>query len=240
MLLIKAVFFDIDDTLFSTTEFAQLARRNAIDAMRRMGVNLTREQLLKELNEVISEFSSNYEQHFNKLLLRIPRRCYDGLNPGILVASAVIAYHKTKYTNLKPYHDAKVCLVKLSKTDLIKGIITTGWEIKQAEKILRLDLYKHFTRSAIFISDQIGISKPNPKLFLRACYEAGVTPSETVYVGNSLVNDIEPANKAGMISVFLCRKKKNKIKSKIKPRYEISNLTQLVDILRKDFKVEGL
>lgn len=238
--LIRAVFFDIDDTLFSTTEFAHLARRNAIDAIRRMGVNLTREQLLKELNEVISEFTSNYERHFDKLLLRIPKRCYEGLNPAILVASAVVAYHKTKYTNLKPYYDAKVCLKKLLKTDLIRGIITAGWEIKQAEKILRLDLYKYLTRSAIFISDQIGISKPNPKLFLRACYEAGITPSETVYVGNSLEKDIDPANKAGMISVYLCRKRKNKAKSDIKPRYEISNLTQLLDILKKDYKVKGL
>ncbi|HLY74838.1 MAG TPA: haloacid dehalogenase, partial [Planctomycetota bacterium] len=35
---LKAVFFDIDDTLFSTTDFAEKARRAAADAMRRHGL----------------------------------------------------------------------------------------------------------------------------------------------------------------------------------------------------------
>ena len=37
---LKAIFFDIDDTLFSTTEFADRARRGAVDAMRRYGLRL--------------------------------------------------------------------------------------------------------------------------------------------------------------------------------------------------------
>jgi FMN phosphatase YigB (HAD superfamily) len=31
---LKAIFFDIDDTLFSTSEFANKARENAVEAMR--------------------------------------------------------------------------------------------------------------------------------------------------------------------------------------------------------------
>jgi putative hydrolase of the HAD superfamily len=239
---IRAVFFDIDDTLFSTTEFATLARRNAVDAMRKIGVNLTREQLLKELYEVISEFSSNYEHHFDKLLLRIPRRSFDGVNPAIIVSSAIIAYHQTKFKQLKPYRDAKQCLQALAKTDVTRGIISAGLEVKQAEKLLRLRLYKYLTPAAIFISDQIGISKPNPKLFQRACYEIGVAPAETIYVGNSLINDIEPANSTGMVTVYLKRRKKEEDTRgrRIKPNYELKNLMELISILKRDFTLEGL
>ena len=40
---LDAIFFDIDDTLFSTTVFADKARRNAIDAMIRAGLNAKRD-----------------------------------------------------------------------------------------------------------------------------------------------------------------------------------------------------
>ena len=45
---LKAVFFDIDDTLFSTTDFAERARRGAADAMRRHGLRLPTDHILRE------------------------------------------------------------------------------------------------------------------------------------------------------------------------------------------------
>ena len=72
---LKAVFFDLDDTLFSTTDFAAQARKAAVDNMRRYGLRLPVDHLIKELQEVIAEFSSNHEQHFDKLRIRVRRRC---------------------------------------------------------------------------------------------------------------------------------------------------------------------
>ena len=42
--MIKAIFFDIDDTLFSTTRFADRARRSSIDAMVKMGLKIDPEE----------------------------------------------------------------------------------------------------------------------------------------------------------------------------------------------------
>ena len=90
---LKAIFFDIDDTLYSTSEFSEMARSMALDAMIDAGLAVDKKVLQEELEEVINEFSSNYEHHFDKLLLRIPKRLYRGINPGIIVAAGVIAYH---------------------------------------------------------------------------------------------------------------------------------------------------
>ena len=135
---LKAIFFDIDDTLFSTTDFAARARRAAVDAMRKRGLRMPTAYLVRELGEVISEFSSNYDHHFDKLLVRLPQRAYNGVNPAILVASAVAAYHDAKHDHLKPFPEVKSVLKRLGKTDLIRGVITAGLLIKQAEKLLRL------------------------------------------------------------------------------------------------------
>ncbi|HLY09080.1 MAG TPA: TIGR02253 family HAD-type hydrolase [Planctomycetota bacterium] len=236
---LKAVFFDIDDTLFSTTEFAEKARRGAADAMRRHGLRLPTDHILRELSEVITEFSSNYEHHFDKLLLRLPRRAFDGVNPAILVAAGVHAYHDAKVHQLRPYPDVPPVLKKLGHTDLVRGIITAGLQQKQADKVLRLGLYEYFTPTAIFISDQIGISKPNPKLYQRACDEVGVQPQETMYVGDHPTQDIDPANALGMVTVHIRRGRHAPKQGKTKASYELKNFKELLTVLRKDFNVRA-
>jgi putative hydrolase of the HAD superfamily len=236
---LKAIFFDIDDTLFSTTEFAERARRAAVDAMRNCGLRLPTEHILRELHEVVAEFTSNHEAHFDKLLLRLPRRSFDGVNPAILVAAGVQAYHDAKIDHLRPYSDVPPVLQALMKTDLVRGIITAGLAIKQADKLLRLHLYEYFTPTAIFISDQIGISKPNSKLFQRACDEVGVQPKESMYVGDHPTHDIDPANELGIVTVHVRRGKHAPEQGRSKPTYELKNFKELLTVLRKDYSVRA-
>ena len=75
---LDAIFFDIDDTLFSTTVFADKARRAAIDAMIRAGLKADRGVALRELDEVLAEFSSNYGNHFDKVIERLNKRSTSG------------------------------------------------------------------------------------------------------------------------------------------------------------------
>lgn len=236
----RAIFFDIDDTLYSTSEFSQMARENSVDALIHAGVNMPREALLKELSEVIAEFSSNYQEHYDKLLLRIPQETYKDINPAVLIASAVVAYHETKFRHLRPYEDALEAFKLLhSKTNLILGIITAGLVVKQAEKLVRLNLLQYIQNDAIFISDQIGVSKPNIKLFLRALTDLRLKPNEAMYIGDNPVNDIDPANTIGMITVRNRRTGKyTGLEGKTRPNYEIHNFYDLLDILARDFNIK--
>ncbi len=238
MKTLKAIFFDIDDTLYSTSEFAAMARRNSVRALIGAGMRMPEDELLRELNEVIAEFSTNYEHHYDKLLLRIPRDKWGGLNPAVLVASAVVAYHETKFRHLKPYEDAVEVLGLLSKTGLILGVITAGLTVKQAEKLVRLKVLKYISPGAIFISDQIGVSKPNVKLYLRALNDLNVKPEHAMYIGDNPVGDIDPPNSIGMITVRNRRSGKYAdIEGETKPDYEIRNFYDLLNILKKDFGI---
>jgi putative hydrolase of the HAD superfamily len=191
---------------------------------------------LLELREIVSEFSSNYDRHFDKLLLRVPKRCYKGLNPAIIVAAGVVAYHETKFRELSPYEDAVVALRKLARTSLILGIITAGLEIKQAEKLVRLGLLGYLNPNAIFISDQIGISKPNVKLYQRACSDLNLKPIECMYIGDNPVNDIDPPNQIGMITVRNRRSGKYLGREGLTTAdYEIYDFYDLLKILERDF-----
>ncbi len=239
MARLKAIFFDIDDTLYSTYEFSEMARENAIKAMINAGLRMSKEELRQELDEIVHEFSSNYEHHFDKLLMRIPRRFYKGINPAVLIAAGVVAYHDTKFRHLNAYDDAVEVLKLLYNSDLILGIITAGITIKQSEKLVRLKVMPYLTPSAIFISDQIGISKPNVKLYQRACSDLNIRPSESMYIGDNPRHDIDPPNQIGMVTVRNYRSSRYlDHQSDTEPDYEIHNFWDLLDILREDFHLE--
>jgi len=237
---LDAIFFDVDDTLFSTSEFAEKARHNSCVAMIEVGLKLELADLMSELSEVVSEFTSNYDHHFDQLLRRIPRRHYKGVNPAILVASAVKAYHDTKASELQPYPDAFDLLRDLSRHEgLVRGVISSGLTIKQAEKLLWLGVYRFLTPTAIYISEQIGINKPNVKLFRRACSDLNLKPPRTMYVGDRLARDIDPANALGMVTVHLKRGGRHATeRGETAPTYTIGDFEELREIMIRDFELE--
>ncbi len=234
---LQAIFFDIDDTLFSTTVFAEKARRAAVDAMIRAGLKASREACLKELTEVIAEFTSNHEHHFDKVIQRLPGVASRGVNPAVLAAAGVVAYHETKWRELQVYDDVYEVLRWLAeRRQVVRGIISAGWTIKQAEKLIRLEIYDFLTPSAIFFTDQIGISKPNPKLYRRVVTDLGLDAKKVMYVGDNPTHDVDPAKAEGLIAVRSQRSGRHSVETGAsEPDYTIRDFYELREVLQRDF-----
>jgi putative hydrolase of the HAD superfamily len=199
--LLDVVLFDIDDTLYSTTAFARDARRNAIVAMIGQGLEVEEEEGIRELAEVVTEFSSNYDEHLDRLLDRLGSGRWGGTNPAVLVAAGIVAYHQTKERQLKPLPDAVSLLRALHRGGVRAGIVSAGLRVKQAEKLVRLGVLPWLDPGAIFFSDQMGVGKPNPKIYLKACEALGVPPERAMYVGDRPETDVHPARRVGLKTV---------------------------------------
>lgn len=235
---LDAILFDIDDTLFSTTVFADKARRAAIDAMVRCGLRADRSEALRELDEVITEFSSNYGGHFDKVLDRLGPESYEGHNRAVIVAAGVVAYHGTKGRELKVYDDVYEVLKWLATTSLVRGIVSAGITIKQAEKLVRLEILEFLTPSAIFFTDQVGFSKPNPKLYRRVLQRLKLQPQRCLYVGDNPTHDIDPCNREGWSTVRIRRSgRHSQEEGQTKPKHEIRDFFELRKILQDDYGV---
>lgn len=238
---IDRLFFDIDDTLYSTSDFAETARRNSIQALCDIGVDVPAERLFKELQEVIREFSSNYPYHYDKLLLRLPDEAMQNVDKDVAVAAAVMAYHRTKHEQLQPFPDVEPFLHALSDSNIpdAPAIISEGLSVKQAEKILRLDLYSYFDPHGFYISEKVGISKPNPKLFQTATRQSNTSPARAVMIGDRLEKDIKPANEVGMHTVHIKRVDKYQDETgdfeQITPDFTIENYSELRNMLNNTF-----
>jgi putative hydrolase of the HAD superfamily len=237
--MLQAVLFDVDDTLYSTSQFARNARLNAVRAMHDAGLAVAPDLLMRELEEVIQEFGSNYDHHFDKLINRVPAEKYEGVNKALLVAAAVIHYHRAKECDLHPFPDVRPIFRGLRDAGLTLGIITDGLRIKQAEKIIRLGILDYLSPNAVFISDDIGISKPNVKLYERALKDLELDPEKVLYVGDNPKNDIDPPNSLGMNTVRVRRGgRHDQTPSETEPNYDINNFCDLAEIIRRDFQVD--
>ncbi len=235
---LDAIFFDIDDTLFSTTVFADKARRAAIDAMIRAGLHADRDEALRELDEVLAEFTSNYGGHFDKVVDRLPPEASAGVNRAIIVAAGVVAYHETKWHELQVHDDVYEVLKWLATTRLIRGIVSAGITIKQAEKLVRLKLVEFMTPSAIFFTDQVGFSKPNSKLYRRVLQRLRLEPARCLYVGDNPTHDIDPCNREGWFTVRIRRSGRHATESgATAATWEIRDFFELRRLLQDEFAI---
>jgi putative hydrolase of the HAD superfamily len=234
---LRAVLFDIDDTLFPTTKFAGQARRRAVDAMVHAGLDVDPQSACAELEEVVREFSSNYGHHFDKLVLRLGSRLQRGVHPAIVIASGICAYHAAK-EHIRPYPDAVRALAALAKTDLRRGVVTNGLTVKQAEKLVRLGLERAFSPDSIFISEELGVAKPHPRIFTLACESLSIEPHEALYVGDHPAKDIDPAHEAGL---HTCLRRGGgrhaDERAAHAPEFVVDSLDELIAVLRERFGV---
>ena len=232
----KIVALDLDDTLFNTS-LVKKARVAGLEMMRDFGLPLTIDQALPILEEVVLEFGSNSESHYDMFLEKLkyhPDFRIHNLNENMLVAAGIMGYHREKVKHFKLFKDVRSNIEKLRAKGYKTAIISDGMPKKQYEKILRLKVENLF--DTIIISDEVGIRKPNQLIFRYCLDRCNVEPNEAIYIGDRLDKDIEPAIQVGMYGVLIHRGGKwdphvTKIKSNIRPSFHIHSLNEIWRII---------
>ena len=81
------------------------------------------------------------------------------------------------------------------------GIVTNNSTIEQTGKLRALDISNYF--DTVIISEEVGVTKPDPRIFAIALERIGAQAREAVFVGDSWDNDIGGALAAGLAAVWL-------------------------------------
>lgn len=103
----------------------------------------------------------------------------------------------------RAFRDVVPALDALS--DVRKGVLTNGDPDQQRGKLRALGLAGHF--EAVVASGDVGASKPDPAIFRAACAAVQLAPASCVHVGDSLDADARAATEAGMLGVWLDRRR---------------------------------
>ncbi|MDA0790785.1 MAG: HAD family hydrolase [Proteobacteria bacterium] len=98
------------------------------------------------------------------------------------------------------FPDADVTLAEL-KQQFSLGLVSNGRARGQRAKLSSAGIGPYF--DVVVISEEAGVSKPDPAIFIQCLSGLGIQPQESLYVGDHPVNDIEPAVTLGMYAVWL-------------------------------------
>jgi len=123
--------------------------------------------------------------------------------------------------------DMTISILELAKENDVKlGIITNGPSEHQWAKIEALGVEKWIPRENIIVSGDLGINKPDKRIFevMQEKLQLGV--ESLYYIGDSLENDIVGANNAGWKSIWINRYNKEyppgaEIYIKVQNNYEL-------------------
>ena len=100
------------------------------------------------------------------------------------------------------HDDVRPCLEALVAAGYRLGVIANQpSEIRRAMVRDGLTAYFEF----LGVSDDLGMEKPDPRIFAHALEEIGAEPSACVMVGDRLDYDVRPAKAAGMRAVWVLR-----------------------------------
>ena len=106
-------------------------------------------------------------------------------------------------------------------------ILSNGFKELQEHKMQTARLRKYFKK--IVLSEDIGINKPNPELFIHALQVAGASTEESIMIGDMFDTDIVGAAGVEIDQIFYNRKGLENLP--IKPTYTVRNLLQIKEIL---------
>lgn len=190
---VKAVFFDFDDTLQSRKGAYRLYCEAFLDKYFPGVSDAEREKKLDEMEEHVDGGYKDREVYFPEMIELWQwhdhpplQELYDSFNLDF-----------GKYVVLLP--GAVETLRELKRRGYILGAVTNGVSSLQNIKLDTAGIRELF--DVVVVSGDIGIYKPDRRIFDEACRRAGVKNEEALFVGDHPVNDIDGALGAGMPAI---------------------------------------
>ncbi|MBE5753141.1 MAG: HAD family hydrolase [Clostridiales bacterium] len=169
------------------------------------------------------EYHNLYKTHLDLLFTRIFTEFPCSFSP-IRAGELLLKYLKDGTNSISHAEET----IKKLKTE--KGyniyIATNGLIDIQVGRLKRFAPYL----DGLFISEELKEIKPNPLFFKKILERLNCTVKECLMIGDSLLSDIAGADGVGMDSCWFNPKSKEN-QSGTKPRYEIKDLTDLLQIL---------
>lgn len=222
--MIKAVIFDLDDTLYNEREFVYEGFKEVCKFLSQK-YDIEKEILFDDTKNILDNYGRGK-------VFDILQQKY-GFNEEVEKLVDV-------YRNVKPilelYDDGKEIL-NYFKGKVKTGIITDGKASVQWNKINSLELEKYVDK--IIVTDDYGRDywKPHEYSYKEILKCFNCRPKEAVYVGDNPVKDFVGARKVGITTIRIIRECGDNMKIKAEEGYEadytISSLNNILDIIKK-------
>lgn len=193
--MIKAVVFDLDDTLISEREYIK-------SGFKVVSNKIATDKRLNEddvFNKALELFEISSKEVFNRLLYEFN---VEYSKDYIL---ELIKCYREHEPNISFFEDVIPTISTLKEQGYKLGIITDGYKETQLRKIEVLKCRELFDE--IIITDELGgeFWKPHEKSYKMMAEKLNVGLDEMVYVGDNVDKDFIMANKLGVLTIHIER-----------------------------------
>jgi putative hydrolase of the HAD superfamily len=223
--MIKAVIFDLDNTLVDFMAMKRQAIGAAINAMIDAGLQLSREEIQQRIDAIYKEKGIEFQNVFDQLLYDE----FQKVNYKILSAG-VIAYRQAREAALSLYPHVYTTLMNLLKMGLKLGVVSDAPAKEAWLRLTYLNLHHIFDHIVTF--EDTGKRKPDPAPFEKILSLLQVEPSEALMIGDWAERDMVGAAKVGMKTVF-ARYGDTFGTVETNADYEVNDIAELLEIVRK-------
>ena len=204
---IQAVLFDLDNTLFDH----QASGRAGLKAFLRHLQATPSADLASSWFEIeqlsydrfLSKEISFQEQRRERLRQFLPMIGLTDPVEESQLDDLFVTYLQNYERAWTAFRDAEPALQELRASGITVGVITNGNHHQQTSKIERIGLGR--LMDGVFSSELTGYAKPAPEAFLIPCESMGISPAETLYVGDNYATDVAGARNAGLQALHLDR-----------------------------------
>lgn len=224
--MIRAVVFDLDNTLVDFMRMKRQAVSAAIDSMIDAGLGLTPAEAQERIDAIYSERGIEFQNVFDQLLYDVFQKVdYKILSAGI------IAYRRAREAALVPYPHVNMTLIQLLKRGLRLAVVS---DAPGREAWLRLCyLNFHHVFDPVVTFDDTGQRKPSPAPFRRALDLLSMEPRDAVMVGDWAERDMVGAAQLGMTTVF-ARYGDTFGTVETNADYEIADVAELLQVIDRE------
>ena len=228
---IKAVLFDIDDTLFDRNGAQRLVLEVIVKRLPGIFQNLEMEQITAAFIEsdliTIRKFNAGAP---SEGLRDIRSRLFlQTLGIREDHANTITDMYVREYPTVNaPMPGARGTVIELGKK-YMTGAVSNGFPDVQYTKLETIGLRREL--ACIVLSEELGIRKPDPGIFRHAASLLKVKPGECLYVGDSFANDIIGAINSGILACWFNRERAKPANGDIQPDFIINDLAELAELL---------
>ena len=227
----KHIFFDLDRTLWDFDAAAEVAFERIYDKynLKSLGIPSAHEfhEVYHPLNEqlwVLYRADKITKDYLNRTRFEQPLAHY-GIHDTALAdhLSEDYVYWSPRIVRLIP---ETMELLDYLKPKYHLHLITNGFQVVQHTKLSGSGLEPYF--ETLTVSEEVGVKKPNPEIFLYALRKANATAEESLMIGDEMAVDIDGARAAGIDQVFFNPSGKLEVGERT---FEVTSLTEIMSIL---------
>lgn len=193
--MIKAVIFDLDNTLLDFKKMKEHGVRAAIRAMIEAGLNCDEEEAYDFIFEIYHRKGWEYQLIFDDFI-----KYKTGEISNKLLAAAIVAYRRAKEASLLVYPNVRRTLIHLIKHGIKIAVVSDAPGREAWMRIYYLNLHHVF--DIVLTFDDTKEHKPSPIPFKMALKQLDINPDEAIMVGDWPERDVVGASQVGIKTIF--------------------------------------